>query len=137
MKFKFYSSNTQSFLDCDISEETETLLKNLITPDTIRIFKKPVNAYLRLNEFEETLFELLEYRKRDNGYTFYVREKTLKSQDEILKTLKNIDIDIGYAGHNLQRIMVQYYNVKFLDPAKIEAVTIHLNRALIRLREFI
>ena len=137
MEFKFYSKKTESFLDCDISEETETLLKNLITPHPIYIFNKPVNVYLRLNEYEETLFEIVEYVKdHEPSYTFYVREKGLKSHEEIHETLKAIENNLSHAtGHTWTRIMVQWTNGKYLDPLKMDVIHRHIERASTLLRE--
>ena len=136
MEFKFYSKKTESFLDCDISEETETLLKNLITIDPIRTFQPPVNAYLRLDESEETLFELVQYLAHQGSYTFYVREKNLKSHEEIRETLEAIENRLHAAtGHTWERIMVQWRNAKYLDPLKMDVIHRHIERASTLLRE--
>ena len=59
----------------------------------------------------------------------------MKNNDETLEALRQIQLDIGHAGRNLSRIGAQWRNGKFLDPAKIEAVTISLNRASSLLRD--
>ncbi len=59
----------------------------------------------------------------------------MTNNDETYETLWQIRTDIGFASRNLERIMVQYRNGKFLHPPKIEAVTFHLNRASYYLRE--
>ena len=59
----------------------------------------------------------------------------MTQENETLKTLENIHQDLGFAIRNLERIIAEWRNVKNLDPAKIKAVTIHLNRASYYLRE--
>ena len=68
-----------------------------------------------------------------NGETKKTKEMT--NNDEIRKTLEQIHTDIGYASRNMDRIRAQCDNEIFLHRGKIEAVTIHLNRASYYLRE--
>ena len=59
----------------------------------------------------------------------------MNSNDEILKNLDQIFTDIALATRNMQRLAAEYSHSKKLDPGKIEAVTISLNKASYYLRE--
>ena len=59
----------------------------------------------------------------------------MTNNDETLETLKQIQLDIGDASRNIHRLGSEYNHSKKLDPAKIRAVTISLNRASYLLRE--
>ncbi len=58
----------------------------------------------------------------------------MTNNDETFETLDQILTDIVYAGRNMERIIEEYHPKK-LDPAKIKAVIIHLNKASSLLRE--
>ena len=62
-------------------------------------------------------------------------EEMTNNNNETLKTLENIQRDLGFARRNLGRIIAEWRNVKNLDPAKIEAVEFHLNKARYLLRD--
>ena len=59
----------------------------------------------------------------------------MTNNDETLETLWQIQRDIGHASRNIHRLGSEYNHAKKLDPAKIRAVTKHLNRASYLLRE--
>ena len=86
---------------------------------------KRINPETYRNEMKPPTHNDDEGKKRDS----------LNNNDEILETLKNIDTDLGYASRNLSRIGAQWRNAKLLDPPKIRAVTLLLNRASHYLQE--